>query len=61
MEYEIVTMEAVHVPQVAALEKAVFPDPWVNGRGFRSWTIPSACGWWPRQGTWSWAMWAASR
>ena len=28
MEYEIVTMEAVHVPQVAALEKAVFPDPW---------------------------------
>ena len=28
MEYEIVTMEAVHVPQIAALEKAVFPDPW---------------------------------
>ena len=28
MKYEIVTMEAVHVPQIAALEKAVFPDPW---------------------------------
>lgn len=28
MEYEIVRMEAAHVPQIAALERSAFPDPW---------------------------------
>lgn len=28
MEYEIVRMEAAHVPQVAALERVSFPAPW---------------------------------
>lgn len=28
MEFEIVTMKAAHVSQVAALERACFPDPW---------------------------------
>ena len=60
MEYEIVRMEAAHVPQIAALERSAFPDPWSESSVASELDNPLS-GWWPRPGERSWAMWAASR
>ncbi len=40
MEYEIVRMEAAHVPQIAALERSAFPDPWSESSVASGWTTP---------------------